>query len=120
MSSRVDRYLAAVNTPKQRGRKVSAATLAQRLTDAQAAVKTARGVEKLMAAQAVRDLQGRIAQINSTSDVDIKSLEVAFVRVAKKVRRESWDRLRRMARRRSLSGRVEASGNRAHPRLITP
>jgi hypothetical protein len=84
MSSTVDRYLAAVNTPKQRGRKVSAATLAQRLADAQAAVKTARGVEKLMAAQAVRDLQRKIAQVSSTSDVDIKSLEAAFVRVARK------------------------------------
>ena len=84
MSSTVDRYLAAVNTPKQRGRRVSAATLAQRLADARAAVNAARGVEKLMAAQAVRDLQRRIAQVNSSSDVDVKSLEVAFVRVAKK------------------------------------
>ena len=84
MSSAVDRYLAAVNTPKQRGRKVSAATLAQRLAEAQATVKTARGVEKLLAAQAVRDLKRRVAQANSTSDVDLKSLEVAFVRVAKK------------------------------------
>ena len=31
MSATVDRYLSAVNTPKQRGRKVSKATLTQRL-----------------------------------------------------------------------------------------
>ena len=36
MSATVDRYLSAVNTPKQRGRKVSKATLQQRLRDAEA------------------------------------------------------------------------------------
>ena len=37
MSATVDRYLSAVNTPKQRGRKVSKATLTQRLAAAPSA-----------------------------------------------------------------------------------
>ena len=84
MSATVDRYLDAVNTPKQRGRKVSAATLTQRLAAAKAGVKTARGVDRVMAAQTVRDLEKRIAQLNATNAVDIKALEAAFIRVAKK------------------------------------
>ena len=84
MSATVDRYLAAVNTPKQRGRKVSKASLTQRLADARADAKTASGVDKVVAAQAVRDLQKRIAQLNLTSGVDMRMLEAAFVRVAKK------------------------------------
>ena len=84
MSAAVDRYLAAVNTPKRRGRKVSKASLLERLADARARQKTATGVEKVLAAQEGRDLKVRLAQLNSAGDVDAKSLEVAFVRVAKK------------------------------------
>jgi hypothetical protein len=84
MSATVNRYLAAVNTPKRRGRKVSEATLTQRLAVARERVKTTRGVDKVLAAQEVRDLQAKLAQATTTSAVDVKSLEAAFVGVAKK------------------------------------
>lgn len=81
MSATVDRYLAAVNTPKRRGRKVSKATLEQRLAQARIDAKTAVGVERVLAAQAVRDLQSKLAQLNSS--VDLKALEASFVKIAK-------------------------------------
>ena len=84
MSATVDRYLAAVNTPKRRGRKVTKATLEQRLVQAQTQVKTATGVEKVLAAQNVRDLRAKLAQASVSSDADLKSLEAAFVKVAKR------------------------------------
>lgn len=84
MSSTVDRYLAAINTPKRRGRKVSKDTLAQRLVAARARAKIATGVDRVVAAQEVRDLQAKIAQSATTSAVDLKSLEAAFVKVAKR------------------------------------
>jgi hypothetical protein len=84
MSATVDRYLAAVNTPLRRGRKVTKATLEQRLASARMRVKTATGVEKVLAAQEVRDSQAKIAQLSSTAGVDLKSLEAAFVKIAKR------------------------------------
>ena len=81
MSATVDRYLAAVNTPKRRGRKVSKATLEQRLAQARIDSKAAVGVDRVLAAQAVRDLQNKLAQLNSS--VDVKSLEADFVKIAK-------------------------------------
>jgi hypothetical protein len=84
MSATVDRYLSAVNTPKRRGRKVSKAALQQRLTDARVTAKSATGVDKVLAAQEVRDLQARIAALDSSSGGDIKSLEAAFVKIAKR------------------------------------
>lgn len=83
MSSTVDRYLAAVNTPQKRGRKVSKPMLEQRLASARQAVKSATGVAKLTAAQEVRDLQAKLALENSTAGVDLKSVEAAFVKIAK-------------------------------------
>jgi hypothetical protein len=82
MSATVDRYLSSVNTPKRRGRKVSKASLQQRLSDAQARAKSATGVDKVLAAQEVRDLQSRIAGLD-TGGSDLKSLEAAFVKIAK-------------------------------------
>ena len=84
MSATVDRYLVAVNTPKRRGRKVTRATLEQRLADARARLKTAKGVEKLLAAQEVRDLQAKTAQLDSSGATDVKRLEADFIRIAKK------------------------------------
>jgi hypothetical protein len=81
MSATVDRYLAAVNTPKRRGRKVSKATLEQRLAQARIDAKATVGVERVLAAQAVRDLQGKLAELNSS--VDLKTLEASFVKIAK-------------------------------------
>src|ERR1700694_2988927 len=72
MSATVDRYLAAINTPKTRGRKVTKATLTQRLTDTQAQAKTATGVDKVLASQGVRDLQSKLARINTSSGADVK------------------------------------------------
>jgi len=84
MSATVNSYLAAINTPKKRGRRVSKATLDQRLTAARARSKAATGVEKVMAAQEVRDLQAKLAQVSTTSGVDTKRLEADFVKIAKK------------------------------------
>ncbi len=84
LSSTVDRYLAAVNTPKRRGRKVSKATLVQRLANAQQRLKSAKGVDKVLAAQEVRDLQTKIARLNAANAFDVKSLEDAFVKIAKR------------------------------------
>jgi hypothetical protein len=82
MSATVDRYLAAVNTPKRRGRKVSRATLEQRLAQARIDSKRAVGVDRVLAAQAVRDLQAKLAQLDSS--VDMKTLEADFVKIAKR------------------------------------
>lgn len=84
MSATVDRYLSAVNTPKRRGRKVSKAALEQRLGVARTKARSATGVEKVLAAQDVRDLQLRIANMNVASGGDVKSLEAAFVKIAKR------------------------------------
>jgi hypothetical protein len=84
MSATVDRYLTAVNTPKRRGRKVSKAALQQRLDAARTRAKTAAGVDKVLASQEVRDLQARIASVDSSGSGDMKSLESAFVKIAKR------------------------------------
>src|SRR5437016_10322224 len=78
MSATVDRYLSAVNTPKRRGRKVSKSALQSRLTEARAKAKSATGVDKVLAAQEVRDLQSRIAALDASGGGDIKTLEAAF------------------------------------------
>jgi len=83
MSASVDAYLAALNVPKKRGRKISKSVLEKRLVQARSRAKTATGVEKLLASQEVRDLQARIAQVSSATTTDLKGLESAFVRVAK-------------------------------------
>src|ERR1700704_1880563 len=59
MSLTVDRYLAVVNTPKRRGRKVSKATLEQRLASARERSKTATGIAKGRAAQDIRAREGK-------------------------------------------------------------
>lgn len=83
MSATVNRYLAAVNTPKRRGRKVSTATLTRRLADARERFRASVGVDKVLAAQEVRDLQAKLAQMAATNPTDAKTLEAAFVKVAK-------------------------------------
>ena len=84
MSATVDRYLSAVNTPQRRGRKISKEALVARLADARVTAKSASGIDRLFAAQAVRDLQTRIANMESAGSTDIKSLEAAFVKIAKR------------------------------------
>jgi len=84
MSASVDRYLAVVNAPQRRGRKVSKATLTERLTEARVRAKSATGVDRVLAAQAVRDLERRVAQLDSASGDDVKRLESDFVKLAKK------------------------------------
>ena len=56
----------------------------ERLAEARARAKAATGVDKVLAAQDVRDLQTRIANMNDASGSDIKSLEAAFVKIAKR------------------------------------
>jgi hypothetical protein len=84
LSATVDRYLSAVSTPKRRGRKVSKASLEQRLVSARARFKATAGVDKVLAAQEIRDLQVKIAELQSTTTVDVKGLEASFVKAAKK------------------------------------
>ena len=84
MSSTVDRYLAALHTPKRRGRKVSRATLVQRLASARTRAKSSTGIERVLAAQAIRDLEEKIAAFDADGARDRKSLEAAFVSIAKK------------------------------------
>jgi len=84
MSATVDRYLASVNTPKRRGRKVSKAALEQRLAAAHANARSARGVAKVLAAQQIRDLKSRIANLDAVGGADLKSLEAEFVKIAKR------------------------------------
>ncbi len=80
----VDRYLAAVNTPRKRGRKVSKATLEQRLAATRVRARTATGTDRVLAAQQVRDLRAKIASASAADGADVKQLEAAFVKVAKK------------------------------------
>jgi uncharacterized protein YicC (UPF0701 family) len=84
MSATVNRYLAAVTAPKRRGRKVSKATLEQRLERAQETVRTATGVEKLLAARDARSLTARLSQMTAADSVDVQRLEAEFVKVAKR------------------------------------
>ena len=84
MSATVDRYLVAVNTPKRRGRKVTQATLEQRLAEARIRIKSATGVEKVLAAQEIRDLEAKTARLNSSGGADLKALETEFIRIAKR------------------------------------
>ena len=83
MSATVDRYLAAVNTPGRRGRKVPKAALVQRLATAQDQLQTGAGIARVVAAQEVRNLQARIAAVDSSAGADLQSLEAAFVKIAK-------------------------------------
>jgi hypothetical protein len=84
MSAAVDRYLVAVNTPKRRGRKVTQATLEQRLAEARTRLKSATGVEKVLAAQEIRDLEAKTARLNASGGADVKALEAEFIRIAKR------------------------------------
>lgn len=84
ISAVVNAYLEAINTPKRRGRKVSTATLTQRLADARVRARTATGTDRVIAAQQVRDISAKLAAASKASGVDVKQLEAAFVKVAKK------------------------------------
>jgi hypothetical protein len=84
VSAVVDRYLAALHVPKQRGRKVSPATLRTRLAAAEEKLKSASGVARLTAAQDVRDIKNKLSDLESRGSTDIKALEADFVKVAKK------------------------------------
>jgi len=84
MSATVDRYLTALHTPKPRGRKISKATLTQRLTQARKRATGAHGIAKVLAAQEVRDLTERLARLDRDDSADMKSAETEFVKVAKR------------------------------------
>jgi hypothetical protein len=84
MSATVDRYLVAVNTPKRRGRKVTKATLEQRLAEARLRLKSAKGVDKVLAAQEIRDLEAKTERLTSSGGADMKALESDFIRIAKR------------------------------------
>jgi hypothetical protein len=84
MPATVNAYLEAINTPKRRGRKVTTATLEQRLVKAQTSAKDASGIEKVVVAQEIRDLKAKIAQATAATPRDLKALEGAFVKIAKR------------------------------------
>ena len=83
-SSVVNQYLAALHVPKKRGRKVSAAQLGARLQAAEGRARTSIGVDRLLAHQEARDLRARLATAARHAEIDLESLERAFVKVAKK------------------------------------
>jgi hypothetical protein len=83
MSSTIDQYVRALNAPKRRGRQVTTATLRRRLGEAQARMRTGQGLDRVLAAQEARDLKARLAR-PSSAQANIKPLETAFVKVAKK------------------------------------
>lgn len=80
----VNRYLAVLHSPRPRGRQVTRASLQARLAQAQTRAKQSTGLDRVLAAQAVRDLQARLAT-SPTNNADIKTLERDFVKVAKLV-----------------------------------
>ena len=83
ISATVNRYLVAVAKPGRRGRPVSRETLTQRLADARRRFKTEVGVNKVLAAQEIRDLQAKLTRLGTETAVDVKTLESAFIEVAK-------------------------------------
>jgi hypothetical protein len=82
-SATIDRYLSALNTPKTRGRKVSAAQLRSRLQAAEERGRTAIGLDRVLAHQQARDLRARLASAGEHAATDVKSLEREFCKVAK-------------------------------------
>lgn len=95
-SAVVDRYVAALNTPKRRGRKVSAAQVRARLQAAEERTRRATGVERVLAHQEARDLRVRLVSTAERAGTDIKTLEREFVKVAKsfgerrRIRYSAW------------------------------
>jgi hypothetical protein len=83
MSATVNNYLIAIATPRKRGQKVTMATLERRLAEARSRVNIVTGVEKVVAAQAVRDLLKKLSQPKAANGIDAVSLEAAFVKIAK-------------------------------------
>ncbi len=88
-SATIDRYLAALTTPKRRGRKVSKATLEQRLVLARGRFEAGVGVERVLAAQEIRDITAKLTKLQMSPVVDVERLEAAFVKFAKKFGEES-------------------------------
>ncbi len=80
----VNAYLAALHTPRTRGRKVSAATLRTRLNAAEERARTKIGVDRVLAHQEARDLRARLGSAGETAGSDITRLEQEFVKVAKR------------------------------------
>jgi hypothetical protein len=80
----VDAYLRVVGAPKKRGRKVSVDELHRRHEAANARANEAEGADRLLAIQEAKDLERRIAEVESAGNgVDLAKLERQFVKVAK-------------------------------------
>jgi len=71
--------------PKRRGREVSKAALVFRLAETRTQARSASGGEKVLAAQEVRGLQIRVANVDAAGGSDVKTSEVAFVKIAKQL-----------------------------------
>jgi hypothetical protein len=83
MSATVDRYLRALNATNRRGRDASKASLQARVYEARARYKLTNGVEKLLAAREVRDLQVQLAAMSGATETDLEAFEAAFVDIAR-------------------------------------
>ena len=116
-SAIVDRYLSALHVPKQRGRKVSLASLQQRLAATEAKLKHASGVARSdrragppRPAGARRRGDGRRNARHQVAR--------GFVRTrGQEVRREARDRLRRLARRGRARAGAQEGRRPPHARL---
>ena len=83
LSSVVDRYLLAVSQPKQRGRKVTTASVESQIAKLRTEAR-APGVKGVIAIQKMHDLEVRLAKmLNAGNATNIKEAEAAFVKVAK-------------------------------------
>ncbi len=83
-SAAVNDYLAAINTPKKRGRRIPNSVLQTRLKAAEERARTAIGVEKVVLHQEVRNLRARLAATREHAATDIEKLEKEFCNVAKR------------------------------------
>lgn len=84
LANTVDRYLVAIQEPKRRGRKVSLDTMRKRLATSKKLSGELNGVAHVLMLQRVRDLERQIASESHASPSNVKELEVAFVKVAKR------------------------------------
>ena len=83
-ASAVNAYLKALEAQKpKRGRKVSKDDLQRRLVAAADEAGKATGTAKLLAIQAVQDLEKRIEELASDVGDNIEELEVKFLKSAK-------------------------------------
>jgi len=83
-SAIVNRYLLALGTTKRRGRPLSKERMTRRFDAAHRQLAASTGLAKLVAAQEIRDLKGALDELAQRDPQRLRSLEDAFVRVARR------------------------------------